>query len=116
MGEVMARVDADTSDIAAIGISNQRETVIVWDRRTVDYCEQLLTQGLEPMIREHTGLCIDTCFAASKVKWVLDNVKGARSQAENGELALFTIDSFLIWKLTGGKLHITDSSNAATTC
>jgi glycerol kinase len=130
MGEVMARVDADTSDIAAIGISNQRETVIVWDkrrdlpvypaiarldRRTSDYCEQLLTQGLEPMIRKRTGLYMDTCFGASKVKWILDNVKGARSQAENGELALFTIDSFLIWKLTGGKLHITDSSNAAQT-
>jgi glycerol kinase len=130
MGEVMARVDARTSDIAAIGITNQRETVIVWDkvrdlpvypaigrpdRRTSDYCDQLLQQGLEPLIRERTGLYIDACFSATKVKWILDNVAGARAQAENGELALFTIDSFLIWKLTGGKLHITDSSNAAQT-
>jgi glycerol kinase len=130
MGEVMARVDAGTSDIAAIGITNQRETVIVWDkvrdlpvypaigrpdRRTSDYCDQLLRQGFEPMIRERTGLYIDACFSATKVKWILDNVAGTRAQAENGELALFTIDSFLIWKLTGGKLHITDSSNAAQT-
>ncbi len=130
MGEVMARADAGTIDIAAIGLTNQSGTLIVWDRlrdlpvcpaitrqdrRTADYCQELLTQGFEPMIRERTGLCVDTTSSASKVKWILDNVKGARSQAENGELALFTIDSFLMWKLTGGKLHITDSSNAAQT-
>jgi glycerol kinase len=130
MSEVMARVDAETSDIAAIGIANQPGTVIVWDklrnlpicpaitrqdRRTTDYCLQLLTKGLETIIRERTGLWVDIPSSASNVKWILDNVKGARSQAENGELALFTIDSFLMWKLTGGKLHITDSSNAAQT-
>lgn len=118
------------SEIAAIGITNQRETTLVWnritgkpiynaivwqDRRTSDYCNKLKTDGHYTEIHKKTGLVIDAYFSASKVKWILDNVENARQQAENGELAFGTVDSWLIWKLTNGKLHITDYSNASRT-
>lgn len=130
LAEVLAKANITTRDLAAIGITNQRETVIVWeraggrpihpaivwqDRRTAAYCDQLKTQGLEPMIRDRTGLVIDAYFSASKLKWVLDQVPGARSRAEKGELAFGTVDSWLVWKLTGGRLHLTDSTNASRT-
>jgi len=130
MAEVLAQKDLRAGDIAAIGITNQRETAIVWDRktgapihpaivwqdrRTAEYCDQLKVQGLSGMIQERTGLVIDAYFSATKVKWILDNVAGARARAETGELAFGTVDSWLIWKLSGGKLHITDSSNASRT-
>ncbi len=130
LAEVLAKANITTRDVAAIGITNQRETVIVWerdggrpihpaivwqDRRTASYCDQLKTQGLEPMIRDRTGLVIDAYFSASKLKWILDQVPGARSRAEKGELAFGTVDSWLVWKLTGGRLHLTDSTNASRT-
>lgn len=117
-------------DIAAIGITNQRETTIVWDRatgrpiynaivwqcrRTSDYCEQLAKFGLKDMIREKTGLVIDPYFSATKIKWILDNVKGARDRANKGELCFGTVDSWLIYNLTGKKIHATDYSNASRT-
>src|SRR5687767_210355 len=115
-------------DIAAIGITNQRETTVVWDRktsqpvynaivwqdrRTADYCEQLKKEGLEQLIKEKTGLVTDAYFSASKVKWILDNVEGARRKAQNGELCFGTIDSWLLWKLTNSKVHATDVTNAS---
>ena len=118
------------SQIAAIGITNQRETTIVWerstgrpvynaivwqDRRTADYCDQLKKEGRAANIREKTGLMIDAYFSATKVKWILDHVEGARNKAERGELAFGTVDSWLAWQLTQGKLHITDVSNASRT-
>ncbi len=118
------------SDIAAIGITNQRETAILWEkdsgkpicpaivwqcRRTATECDRLRAEGLEPMIRERTGLPIDAYFSATKLRWMLDNVPGARARAERGELLFGTVDSFLIYQLTGGKLHATDPSNAART-
>ena len=130
LAEVLAKANITTRDVAAIGITNQRETVIVWerdggrpihpaivwqDRRTASYCDQLKAQGLEPMIRDRTGLVIDAYFSASKLKWILDQVPGARSRAEKGELAFGTVDSWLVWKLTGGRLHLTDSTNASRT-
>ena len=130
LAEVLAKANITTRDVAAIGITNQRETVIVWerdggrpihpaivwqDRRTASYCDQLKAQGLEPMIRDRTGLVIDAYFSASKLKWILDHVPGARSRAEKGELAFGTVDSWLVWKLTGGRLHLTDSTNASRT-
>ena len=117
-------------DIAAIGITNQRETTIVWDkatgrpiynaivwqcRRTSDYCEQLAKFGLTDMIREKTGLVIDPYFSATKIKWILDNVSGARERAKRGELCFGTVDSWLIYNLTGKKVHATDYSNASRT-
>lgn len=123
-----AGITAD--QLAAIGITNQRETTVVWnrttglpiynaivwqDRRTSEYCQQLITEGQADTIRSKTGLVIDAYFSATKVKWILDNVEGAREKAENGELAFGTIDSWLIWNLSGGKLHITDVSNASRT-
>jgi glycerol kinase len=116
--------------IAAIGITNQRETTVVWDRktgapvynaivwqdkRTASICEQLKEKGLTDYVRQNTGLVIDSYFSATKVKWILDNVQGAKQKAENGELAFGTIDTWLIWKLTGGKVHATDYSNASRT-
>jgi glycerol kinase len=130
LAEVMAKAGVTTKDIAAIGITNQRETVVVWerasgrpihpaivwqDRRTAGYCDELKAQGLSPMISERTGLVIDAYFSATKLKWILDQVPGARTRAERGELAFGTVDSWLVWKLTGGKLHITDSTNASRT-
>jgi glycerol kinase len=116
--------------IAAIGITNQRETTVVWDRssgepvynaivwqdrRTADYCEELRRQGHEAAVSAKTGLLLDPYFSGTKINWILDNVAGARARAENGELAFGTIDSFLIWRLTGGKRHATDATNASRT-
>ncbi len=118
------------SAIAAIGITNQRETAIVWDRstgrpihnaivwqdrRTAPFCRELVAEGLEAHVKETTGLLIDAYFSATKIKWLLDNVPGARARAERGELACGTVDSFLLWRLTGGKVHATDASNACRT-
>jgi glycerol kinase len=130
MMEVLAKAKADTKDIAAIGITNQRETTIVWDRttgkpiynaivwqdrRTSGFCDQLRKAGHSEMIRNKTGLVIDAYFSATKLKWILDNVPEAKQKAERGELAFGTVDSWLVWKLTGGKMHITDVSNASRT-
>ncbi len=118
------------NDIAAIGITNQRETVVVWDRktgkpvynaivwqdrRTAEYCDELKEKGKEDLIREKTGLVIDAYFSGTKIKWILDNVEGVRERAENGELMFGTIDSWLIWNLTKGELHVTDVTNACRT-
>lgn len=117
-------------DIAAIGITNQRETTLIWDRatgepihraivwqdrRTADTCEALKAAGHEPMITARTGLLLDPYFSATKIKWMLDHVPGARERARRGELAFGTVDCFLIWKLTGGRVHATDATNAART-
>jgi len=127
---VIASSGISVLDIAAVGITNQRETTVVWnrktgkpiynaivwqDRRTAKYCDELTQKGYQDLIQNKTGLVIDAYFSATKIKWVLDNVKGARQQAENGELAFGTIDTWLIWKLTNGKTHITDVSNASRT-
>jgi len=127
--EVMARAGIHAHDIAAIGIANQRETAIAWDRvsgepihnavvwqdrRTAGYCDQLKAEGREPLITAKTGLVIDAYFSATKLKWILDNVSGARDKAAQGRLAFGTIDSWLIWKLSGGA-HLTDPSNASRT-
>ncbi len=116
--------------IAAIGITNQRETTLLWDRktgkalhraivwqdrRTADLCEALKAQGHEAMISARTGLLLDPYFSGTKLKWLLDNVEGARARAEAGELAFGTVDSWLIWNLTGGRVHATDATNAART-
>jgi glycerol kinase len=118
------------SDVTAIGITNQRETVIIWerdtgrpiykaivwqDRRTADFCDKLLAEGDEETVRSKTGLVIDPYFSASKIGWILDNVPGARKRSEQGELAFGTIDTFLLWRLTGGERHATDATNAART-
>ena len=120
----------DPADIAAIGISNQRETTVIWDRntgapihnaivwqdrRTAAACDELKAEGFDQTILDHTGLVTDAYFSATKVAWLLDNVAGARQKAEAGDLAFGTIDSYLVWKLTGGRMHITDVSNAART-
>jgi glycerol kinase len=122
--------DADGGNVAAIGITNQRETVVVWDRksgepvhnaivwqdrRTAKLCAQLKADGNEPLVRERTGLILDPYFSGTKLKWILDNVDGVRARADRGELAFGTIDSFLLWRLTGGKVHATDASNASRT-
>ena len=127
---VAREVVADAASIAAIGISNQRETTVVWDRatgepihnaivwqdrRTAGLCDELKKEGFDETILRHTGLVTDAYFSGTKVAWLLDNVNGAREKAEAGELAFGTIDSFLVWRLTGGRLHITDVSNAART-
>ena len=116
--------------IAAIGITNQRETTVVWEkatgkpvynaivwqcRRTADICEKLISEGLSDYVTEHTGLLIDAYFSATKIKWILDNVEGAREKAERGELLFGTVDTWLVWWLTGGKVHATDYSNASRT-
>ncbi len=128
--DVIRRNNAEPKSIVAIGITNQRETTVVWDRstgtpvypaivwqdrRTAPICEQLKAAGLTDYVREHTGLVIDSYFSATKVRWILDNVEGAREKAKKGELAFGTIDSWLIWKLTGGRSHVTDVSNASRT-
>ncbi len=129
--EAIAKIGAKPCEIAAVGITNQRETVVVWEkstgkpiynaivwqcRRTADICEELKkTDGLEEYIRSTTGLKIDAYFSATKIKWILDNVKGARQKALNGELLFGTIDTWLIWKLSGGKIHVTDYTNASRT-
>ena len=128
--EAMAVIGAKAEDIEAIGITNQRETTIVWDRntgepvynaivwqcrRTADMIDRIRADGYADMIREKTGLVADAYFSASKIAWILDNVEGARKRAENGELLFGTVDSWLIWKLTKGQVHITDYTNAART-
>lgn len=128
--QAIKKAKLKASQIAAIGITNQRETTLVWDketgklihkaivwqdRRTSKYCDQLKEEGFEKTIRDKTGLLADAYFSGTKVKWILDNVPGAREKAEAGKLAFGTVDSFLIWKLTGGKLHITDVTNASRT-
>jgi glycerol kinase len=128
--QALAKAGASAADVAAIGIANQRETTIIWnretgepvhnaivwqDRRTADFCEQLRKDGHTSVIQQRTGLLIDAYFSASKIAWILDNVSGARSLAEAGKLAFGTVDSWLIWKLTQGKVHATDVSNASRT-
>ncbi|PQJ80531.1 glycerol kinase GlpK [Polaribacter porphyrae] len=128
--EAIASKGLDMEDIAAIGITNQRETVVVWDKntgkpvynaivwqdkRTADYCDSLKTDGKSEMIKKKTGLVIDAYFSGTKVKWILDNVDGAREKAENGELLLGTIDSWLVWNFSKKQKHITDVSNASRT-
>ena len=128
--EAIRKIGATADDIAAIGITNQRETVIVWDkntgepvcnaivwqcRRTAEYCDSLKEQGLADKIRSKTGLLIDAYFSATKIRWILENVPGTRERAEKGELLFGTVDTWLIWKLTGGKVHVTDYSNASRT-
>ena len=126
----MQKIGASAKDIAAIGITDQRETTIVWDkktgepvynaivwqcRRTSEYCDYLKSKGLEQSFRQKTGLIIDAYFSATKLKWILDNVEGARKRAQDGELLFGTVETWLIWKLTKGKVHITDYSNASRT-
>ena len=128
--EAMQQVNASARDIAAIGITNQRETAIVWDkatgepvynaivwqcRRTSEYCDSLKAKGLTDTIREKTGLVVDAYFSGTKLKWILDNVEGARERAEKGELLFGTVETWLIWKLTKGRVHVTDYSNASRT-
>jgi glycerol kinase len=128
--EALAKAGASASDIAAIGITNQRETAIVWnretgkpvhnaivwqDRRTADFCEQLRKGGHAPLIQQRTGLLIDAYFSASKIVWILENVPGARTLAEAGKLAFGTVDTWLVWRLTQGKVHATDVTNASRT-
>ena len=128
--EVLAKANISTKEIAAIGITNQRETTIVWDRntgeavynaivwqdrRTANFCDELKVKGLQKTIQEKTGLVIDAYFSGTKVKWILDNVAGARDKANKGELCFGTVDSWLVWNLTNGKVHITDVSNASRT-
>jgi glycerol kinase len=130
LSSLINRNKVNASDIAGIGITNQRETTVVWnkltgepvmnaivwqDKRTADICEEMNEAGLESYIKEHTGLVIDSYFSATKIAWILRNVKGAREMADKGELAFGTIDTWLIWKLTKGKVHATDYSNASRT-
>jgi len=128
--EAMGKIGATAADIAAIGITNQRETTIVWDkntgepvynaivwqcRRTSAYCDWLKEQGETENIRRRTGLVVDAYFSGTKIKWILDNVPGARERAQRGELLFGTVETWLIWKLTGGRVHVTDYSNASRT-
>lgn len=128
--EVLGKAGIEPRDVAAIGITNQRETVVVWeratgkaihpaivwqDRRTAAFCEQLKASGAEEMVSSKTGLVLDPYFSATKVRWILDNVPGARAKADRGELALGTIDTWLIWHLTNGARHVTDTTNASRT-
>lgn len=128
--EALINANLTAKDIAAIGITNQRETTVVWekatgkpiynaivwqDKRTSAICAELKGRGLENYVRENTGLVIDSYFSGTKINWILDNVEGAREKARNGELLFGTIDTWLIWKLTGGKNHVTDYSNASRT-
>ena len=128
--EALRKIGAHAEDVAAIGITNQRETTIVWDketgepvcpaivwqcRRTAEYCDELRARGLADTCRERTGLIIDAYFSATKLRWILENVPGARQRAERGELLFGTVDTWLIWKLTGGRVHVTDYSNASRT-
>lgn len=125
-----AMSESDSKSIAGLGITNQRETALVWDRksgecvhraivwqdrRTADYCQQLKDQGVEDTVREKTGLRLDPYFSGTKVAWMLENVPGARKRAQKGELAFGTVDCFLLWRLTGGRVHATDASNASRT-
>jgi glycerol kinase len=128
--EVLTKASVSAADIAAIGITNQRETTLVWDRttgnpicnaivwqdrRTAAACDKLRAQKMDRLIRRKTGLVIDAYFSATKVQWMLQNVKGAKAKAKAGQLAFGTVDSWLVWNLTGGKVHVTDASNASRT-
>ena len=128
--EAISKAGLTVENIAAIGITNQRETTVVWeratgkpvynaivwqDRRTASFCDELKRKQLDKMIQQKTGLIIDAYFSATKVKWILDNVEGARAKAENGELCFGTIDTWLLWNLTKGQVHATDVSNASRT-
>ncbi|MEL6490053.1 MAG: glycerol kinase GlpK [Cyanobacteria bacterium J06621_3] len=130
VNEAIAQLNISASDIAAIGITNQRETTVIWDRatgqpihnaivwqdrRTANTCDQLKAAGHGELFQQKTGLVLDAYFSGTKIQWILDHVEGAREKADRGELAFGTIDSWLIWKLTGGELHITDASNACRT-
>lgn len=130
ISELLAKTSISASEIAAIGITNQRETTVVWDqhtgfpiynaivwqsRQTVEICEELKEKGYDPLIRRKTGLLIDAYFSGTKVKWILDHIEGAREKAEKGDLLFGTIDSWLVWKLSGGKKHVTDVTNASRT-
>ena len=130
LAEAVLKAGINVIDIAAIGITNQRETTIIWDketgvpvynaivwqdRRTADLCDELKNKGHEKMIQEKTGLLIDAYFSATKIKWILDNVEGAREKANKGQLAFGTVDSWLLWNLTSGKVHVTDITNASRT-
>ncbi|MBS3984457.1 MAG: glycerol kinase GlpK [Selenomonadales bacterium] len=129
-GEAIAKAGINPAEISAIGITNQRETTVVWDkatgkpiynaivwqsRQTMDICNDIKAKGLEPTFRAKTGLVVDAYFSGTKAKWILDNINGARERAEKGEILFGTIDTWLIWKLTGGKVHVTDYSNASRT-
>lgn len=128
--QAISKSGASLDDVAAIGITNQRETSIVWDkttgkpvynaivwqcRRTAEYCDELKAKGFDELIYSKTGLTVDAYFSATKLKWILDNVKGARQKAEKGQLLFGTIDTYLMWKLSGGKIHATDYTNASRT-
>ena len=128
--EAVSRARAEASDIAAVGITNQRETTVVWDRdtgvpvcnaivwqdrRTAEFCDRLKADGHEPLVRSRTGLVIDAYFSGSKLAWILEHVTGARGRAQAGRLAFGTVDSWLVWNLTGGKVHVTDVTNASRT-
>ncbi len=130
MFEALGKLDLTMDDVAGIGITNQRETTVVWDkhtgrpickaivwqcRRTAEYCDELKEQGLAETFRHKTGLVLDAYFSGTKLKWILENVPGARQRAEAGDLLFGTIDTWIIWKLTGGKAHVTDYSNASRT-
>ncbi|TKT80972.1 glycerol kinase GlpK [Aquamicrobium sp. LC103] len=130
VGAALKKAKLSAGDMAAIGITNQRETVVVWDRttgkpihnaivwqdrRTAAFCKKLIARGLERKFTRKTGLLLDPYFSGTKIAWLLDNVKGARKRAEKGELLAGTIDSFLIWRLTGGAVHVTDATNASRT-
>jgi glycerol kinase len=130
MRGALADAKLSASDIAAIGITNQRETTLIWDkktgrtihnaivwqdRRTADACEKLRCDGMEAMVTARTGLLLDPYFSATKIRWMLDQVEGAQARAERGELAFGTVDTFLLWRLTGGKVHATDLTNASRT-
>ena len=130
LSEALRKGGISAKEVAAIGITNQRETTIMWDkntgkpvynaivwqcRRTAEICDQLKSRGLEPMIQQKTGLVIDAYFSATKIKWLLENVKGLKKRAEDGEILFGTVDSWLIWKMTGGAAHVTDYTNASRT-
>ena len=130
MSEAFEKSGLSPTDIAGIGITNQRETTIVWDkntgkpvynaivwqcRRTAAICDELTADGMAAYVRDKTGLLIDAYFSGTKIKWILDNVPGARERAERGELLFGTVDSWLIWNLTGGKAHVSDYSNCSRT-
>ncbi|MDD3113283.1 MAG: glycerol kinase GlpK [Candidatus Izemoplasmatales bacterium] len=130
IGECLVKAKLQPSQIASIGITNQRETTVIWDRatgepiypaivwqskQTSDLCEEMKAKGYEPIVRQKTGLLIDPYFSGTKVTWILDHVKNARKQAEDGKLCFGTIDSWIIWNLTDGKIHVTDVSNASRT-
>jgi glycerol kinase len=128
--EAITKIGINGTNVAAIGITNQRETTIVWDRttgeplynaivwqdrRTAEYCDKLKAKGKLPLIRSRTGLIIDAYFSATKIKWILDNIKGARAKALKGQLAFGTVDTWIVWQLTKGEVHVTDVSNASRT-